>query len=168
MMGSLLSDRTGRLASQQASGVIVAGVLRASVAASLLIVRHDGVTVSATRGSIRLAFAGHATAQWVGWHSGRVRSNGWQPYDQPHPAAYIPLSLEQCLVTGDGGDGIVMRELLVHKVGELIRSPEDLVVVCSEETLSQTIRGLFEEAGLRGFERELCALLETSARFSAA
>ena len=155
-------------ASQQPSGVVVTGVVRAKVAASLLIVRHEGAVVSTTCGATRFAFVGQATAQWVGWHSGRVRSNGWQPYDQPHPAAYLPLSLEQCLVASDGVDGIVMCELLTHKLGELVRGADDLVVACSEATLSRTVLGLLEKAGLRDFERGLHALLETSARSSAA
>lgn len=33
-----------------------------------------------------------------------VFANGWQPYDQPHPGAYLPCSFEQC-ERHDVGDG---------------------------------------------------------------
>ena len=48
---------------------------------------------------------------WVAFHSERVVANGWEPYDQPDPAAYVPLGNERVhRVSGAGGDLVVSRE----------------------------------------------------------
>lgn len=52
----------------------------------------------------------------VAFHSDAVREHGWQPYDQPSPAAYIPLGLDR-LHQVEGGGGV----LLVSK--EAVTSP---------------------------------------------
>lgn len=30
--------------------------------------------------------------RYVAFYSNQLLENGWEPYDQPHPAAYMPLS----------------------------------------------------------------------------
>lgn len=43
----------------------------------------------------------------VAFHGPGVVANGWEPYDQPHPAAYIPTARENLLVI-DGACGRIL------------------------------------------------------------
>lgn len=49
---------------------------------------------------------------YIAFHSSAVVENGWEPYDQPNPAAYVPLSKERMhrLATNGGGLLLVSKE----------------------------------------------------------
>ncbi len=49
---------------------------------------------------------------YVAYYSQAVLTNGWEPYDQPSPAAYLPLSYEQFVRERISGAG----EVLVQRI----------------------------------------------------
>lgn len=64
------------------------------------------------------AFVMHLGDSYVAFYGKRVLDNGWEPYDQPDPRAYMPISFNEC-IRYDFGDSA----LLIHMAGRTIPSP---------------------------------------------
>lgn len=43
----------------------------------------------------------------IAFHTDALREYGWEPYDQPNPAAYIPLGFKR-LHQVEGGGGVLL------------------------------------------------------------
>lgn len=52
---------------------------------------------------------------WIAFHSNEIIANGWQPYDQPEAAAYVPLGRER-LHQIDCPGGILLIESEAREV----------------------------------------------------
>ena len=46
---------------------------------------------------------------YVAYHAPAVVENGWEPYDQPSSAAYLPFALSACLNVRCGGGRVLVR-----------------------------------------------------------
>lgn len=48
---------------------------------------------------------------FVSFHGGAVVAQGWQPFDQPSPSAYVPKSRDELtVIEGAGGELLVSKE----------------------------------------------------------
>jgi hypothetical protein len=123
--------------------IVVVTAARPGVAAVWRVIRSSGAWRSSKgRTRWRFLFPQSATSQWYGWYSSRIVDNGWQPYDQPHPAAYIPHGYDR-FTKLDLPEGMAVRQVAPDVLTALTVSRGD-VVVCAESELagvvSETLR----------------------------
>lgn len=87
------------------------------------------------------------------FHSQTIRANGWQPFDQPSSAAYLPLSFRQLDQMNAGKNGLL-----------LFQKDPAIGTICAREVTSGKDQGclLFEETALPNLEKELARLLAFS------
>jgi len=45
---------------------------------------------------------------WVAYHSTAIVENGWEPFDQPTTAAYVPFALRDMRAKADCGNGRIL------------------------------------------------------------
>ena len=74
------------------AGVLICG-LTSTVgrSATLDVVRHRGASVHYAAGGWRRIVMPEVTVVRAGIYSASIVGNGWEPYDQHSPAAYLPL-----------------------------------------------------------------------------
>jgi len=74
------------------------------------------VSTAAAGCAVRAEIEVNGVRLLVAFHTEAVMDNGWEPYDQPSPAAYLPLGRDR-LHQVDGAGGV----LLVS--AEAVRTP---------------------------------------------
>ena len=62
--------------------------------------------VAASAAALSLEIDVDGERLYVAFHNSAVASNGWEPYDQPNRAAYVPLSKDR-LHELQGADGVL-------------------------------------------------------------
>jgi hypothetical protein len=131
------------------AGVLLIGKTQPDVAAVFRIVRHAGATAtSSSNRQLRFAFGSAASSQWLGWYSSRILANGWQPYDQPHPAAYIPLGYDHLAKQQLPAHGVLLRQSALDPAKMLTTHDGSLLFSCSEAELPGKLAVLLEHVGV--------------------
>jgi hypothetical protein len=133
-------------------GVLLVATAEPGLAAVFRLVRHASFRAGASAADLSLlASKEPATAQWFGWYSSSVLANGWQPYDQPHPAAYIPLAFETVGKLELSGGGALVRQIVPEATSKVWAQSRSTVLSCSEEELPDVLR---EQLMAVGFEHD--------------
>jgi hypothetical protein len=83
-----------RIASPREPGIMLQTVGRAHVAAVCRIIVHTGLRVESVGGGSSIVKAETASVVRVAIYSGLALANGWEPFNQPIPAAYMPLAFD--------------------------------------------------------------------------
>jgi hypothetical protein len=85
-------------------GIIVHGRTSSPIgSATFRVVLHDGITIRDTGSDWRELVAADAVALRTAIYTQSVLGNGWQPHEQPSPAAYLPLRYDQLHPLGTSG-----------------------------------------------------------------
>ena len=148
---------TGR---QEPPGVMLIGRIQRGLAAALRLVRHEGaVGTRLPNGGLGFECASPASTQWLGWYSKQIVANGWQPYDQPHGAAYIPVGFGQLATREVSSEGLLLRQNVPERARKIKTAGQSFVVACSEAEVPSTLAHLLERSGLSA------ACIEQAVRF---
>lgn len=108
--------------------ILVAGFVDPGVATALRVVRHRKLEA--------------LSSYWVGWHSRAIVDNGWQPFDQPNQAAYVPFGWQDLTKRALSDGGVVFRQTRPD-IGDrpYVALPEVLknaeVLSCPEEAFKE-------------------------------
>jgi hypothetical protein len=130
-------------------GALIVATSRHGIAVSFRIIRHGGATVTVYPGNrSNYEFVGQALSQWFGWYSSRILANGWEPYDQPDPAAYLPLRFDALAISEQFGFGVLLRQHRPDRLVRLVGLNDQQVMNASEEALPTKICELLRAAGV--------------------
>lgn len=73
-------------------GLFITGTRRQGSSAVVFVGRHRGADIEPGRDGLdRFIRVQNLHCWWLGVYSAQVLANGWSPYDQPDPAAYLPF-----------------------------------------------------------------------------
>lgn len=64
--------------------------------------------VSRTAAKVEIEVDGRR--MWIAFHTDGVIGNGWEPYDQPEPAAYLPIGRKNMLEIRAPGGVLLIEE----------------------------------------------------------
>lgn len=66
------------------------------------------ISTSSSKVAVRAELEVNGVRVLVAFHHDLVRENGWEPYDQPSAAAYLPLGRGQLHVIEGGGGALLV------------------------------------------------------------
>lgn len=152
-----------KLGPRHAPGILVIGNIQPGIAAAIRIVRHSGATITRSlEGRVNLQFVGTASSRWAGWYSSAIVANGWQPYDQPDVAAYVPFGWDGLVKQGLHDGGVVFRQPGTDRLTKLTLLEESLLAVCAVESLEESLAELLLRTGVSELRQPLVRLLRTA------
>ena len=130
--------------------VILGGGLQPRVAMALRVVWHSGASLEQSPGNAwRCSFTAPARCLWVGWYSSQVLANGWEPFDQPHPAAYVPLGYRHLSLAKLRDQSLVFHQTRPQSITR-VTGTSSIVIPCSESELRGRIEALLDQASFTG------------------
>ena len=97
-------------AANEAPKITIEGRFHPGVCAVFRVVVHDAVSVQQVNERAREIRVENAVVYHCAVYSERVLTNGWQPFEQPSPCAYLPLRYSQLLQKPLGPYGAVLVE----------------------------------------------------------
>lgn len=132
-------------------------------AASAEVIRHDGVTVIESGNATKVIKGAVVELIRFAFYSERVLRNGWEPFDQPHPAAYMPLrytTLERVDVAG--GAFFIQRHAVHQALWRALPIEQESSTLSfiseSHDELMEVISAMLLRAGLPPAEAQRCAM----------
>ena len=143
---------------KEQAGLLLVGCIKPGVALTVRICDHAGVVVTpAGATATTFSFPRGSKALWLGWYSTRILANGWEPYDQPNPVAYMPLGFSRMSKFELARSGLLLRERCVGSVEKLVADGRHFVVGCTAVTLERELRRLLVHAGVDEGESHLAS-----------
>jgi hypothetical protein len=144
-----VAERPNEEVHREPAGVLLVGTVHPGVAAVFRAIRHVGAIATRHPGArSTFVFSASPLAEWLGWYSSRILANGWQPYDQPDPAAYMPLRYEALVRHEEPGVGVLLRQATPDRPRSVTGHERAVLVSCSESSLPDVLRALLSQAGI--------------------
>lgn len=149
-------------------GVIVVATAKPRYAAVLEVIRHDGASIRTTRDGLALISCEVGVKRRFAYYSSEVLINGWEPCDQPSPAAYLPLRYAALDRIDLAVDGVLLIER--HPLRECVwrtvpADGDDTTVVLLREFAADDLRNAVGDV-LRSVELPASALQHCAAAVS--
>ena len=74
-------------------GTLIDATVQPHYSGVLRLLTHEGATLRINDAKVLLeVYTPEADVTWGAWYSRGILSNGWEPYDQPTQAAYLPFA----------------------------------------------------------------------------
>lgn len=125
------------------------GSIEAGLAGVFRLVEHSGAEIAEQGSRCRITFDGTATLTWFAWYSARIVNNGWEPYDQPHPSAYAPLSYLSFNRYPISNGGVLLRQTGLEHTSRLVALRSDLQLIDgSPFDIATRVRDLLDGFGV--------------------
>lgn len=130
-------------------GCLLVGAAERGLAGTFRLLVHQGVGIEWSAGDRRkLTFTRPASACWMGWYSTRILANGWEPYDQPHPAAYASVGFRKLRTLDLAEHGRLFRQMYSEPVHKLLVAEATRLVTCSRDSIREEIATVLRVLGL--------------------
>jgi hypothetical protein len=142
-------ETPGQAARQDAPRVILVGATQCGVAVTLRVVSNVEATVATSLQERSITALGSAAVvRWLAWYAPRILANGWQPYDQPHPAAYMPLGYEHLTRQELPDHGVLLRQPSPDLTRKLSIGSSAVLASCMEGEVPEKLGDVLRAAGI--------------------